>query len=95
MPGATQGSSCQHGGTVTEGSGDVKIGGKSAARVGDQHKCPQNTAGVAHEGGPILPPGFTKVLINGQAAARAQDTMSCKDGSTDTIIGGDMTVLVG
>ncbi|MEM7530884.1 MAG: PAAR domain-containing protein [Chloroflexota bacterium] len=95
MPAATMGSSCQHGGIVEQGSPDVKIGGKSAARVGDNHKCPQNTAGIAHEGGPILPPGCTKVLINGKAAARAQDTMSCKDGSIDTIIGGDMTVMIG
>lgn len=63
-----------------------------AARVGDIHACPMVT-GVAHGGGPILPPCSPLVLIGGMPAARLADQATCV-GPPDVISKGASTVLI-
>lgn len=65
-----------------------------AARLTDQHVCPQVTAGVPHVGGPILSPGMPNVLIGGMPASRLADFALCV-GPLDTISKGAATVLTG
>ena len=66
-----------------------------AARVGDNHICPQVTpSGTPHVGGPIVGPGAATVLIAGQPAAVVGDTCVCA-GPPDTIVAGSGTVLIG
>lgn len=62
--------------------------GQPAARVGDNHTCPQ------HVGGPILPAGCPTVLIGGQPAARVGDKCQC-EGPPDVIAKGSGTVIIG
>lgn len=66
-----------------------------AARVGDNHICPQVTpGGTPHVGGPIIGPGAPTVLIGGQPAAVVGDNCTCA-GPPDTIVAGSGTVLIG
>ncbi len=65
-----------------------------AARVGDLHVCPLNTAGVPHVGGPIMPPGTPTVMIEGLPAAVVGDLCTCT-GPPDSIVMGSQTVLIG
>jgi uncharacterized Zn-binding protein involved in type VI secretion len=83
-----------HGGVIVVGSPNVLIGNKPAARVGDNHTCPQVDGIKPHVGGPIMPPGSPTVLINGLPAARMGDMAQCV-GPTDTIAMGEFTVQIG
>jgi uncharacterized Zn-binding protein involved in type VI secretion len=65
-----------------------------AARVGDNHTCPQLTGHVPHVGGPILPPGAPNVLICGKPAAVVGNPVECK-GPQDSIVKGSSTVMIG
>lgn len=67
------------------------MGGKPAARLGDNHICPLPNP---HVGGPILPPCCPNVLIGNQPAARVDDKALC-NGPVDTIATGSATVLIG
>ena len=71
--------------------------GKPAARVGDNHTCPETEStpagDVPHAGGPIQPPGCKTVVIDGQPAARIDDQAVCV-GPTDTISAGSATVII-
>lgn len=97
QPAARMGDSTAHGGVITLGFPTVLIGGKPAARVGDMHTCPMQTPAVPpvpHVGGPIMPPGGMTVLIGNMPAARMGDMATCV-GPPDSIILGEMTVLIG
>jgi uncharacterized Zn-binding protein involved in type VI secretion len=67
-----------------------------AARVGDNHTCPQVNPGSGnpHTGGPILPPGAPTVFIGGQPAATVGDMCTCA-GPPDSITKGSLTVTIG
>lgn len=93
-PAARMGDQTAHGGVIVLGLPTVLIGGQPAARVGDMHTCPLVTGLVPHVGGPVLPPGGVTVLIGGLPAARMGDMLTCV-GPPDTIIRGEMTVLIG
>ncbi|NTX99045.1 PAAR domain-containing protein [Deinococcus sp. JMULE3] len=64
-----------------------------AARLGDQHTCPQFSGWTPHVGGPITG-GQPTVLIGGQPAARLGDPCVCA-GPPDTITRGSSTVRIG
>ncbi len=68
--------------------------GQPAARVGDNHVCPEFNGPVPHVGGPILPTGCLTVLIGGLPAARVTDRLVCV-GPPDVIVKGEPTVLIG
>lgn len=68
--------------------------GNPAARILDLHVCPLLTAGIAHVGGPVLPPGEPTVLIGKIPAARLGDQLACI-GPPDTIVGASATVMIG
>ncbi|HVP00891.1 MAG TPA: PAAR domain-containing protein [Bryobacteraceae bacterium] len=70
------------------------MSGQPAARVGDEHLCPQSTGPVPHFGGPILPPGEPTVLIGGSPAARMSDQATCI-GPIDMIARGAFPVPIG
>ncbi|MBI5536734.1 MAG: PAAR domain-containing protein [Deltaproteobacteria bacterium] len=65
-----------------------------AARVGDNHVCPQLTGLVPHGGGPVLPPGAANVQICGKPAAVVGNPAQC-NGPMDTIVKGSSTVFIG
>ena len=78
--------------TIAGGSGDVKINGRGAARVGDSStshlrpggkRCPAHTASITS--------GSSSVSINGQPAATVGSSLagctSVATGSGDVIIG--------
>ena len=97
QPAARMGDTTAHGGAIVLGMPTVLIGGLPAARVADMHTCPMVTPGVPpvpHVGGPILPPGGMTVLIGNMPAARMGDMATCV-GPPDSIILGEMTVLIG
>lgn len=66
-------------GVIVEGSGDVSIGGQSAARAGDA----TSTGNVVVEGSP-------DVFINGKPAAVQGDSTSCGG----VVIGGSSNVFI-
>jgi len=92
-PAARMGDTTAHGGTIMLGSPNVLIGGMPAARATDMHVCPMVTGIVPHVGGPIMLGSLT-VLINNMPAARMGDMATCV-GPPDTILAGEMTVLIG
>ncbi len=97
QPAARQGDQTAHGGTITVGCMTVLIGGQPAARIGDLHTCPMQTPGtppIPHVGGPITGPGVATVLIGGMPAAVVGDMCVCT-GPPDSIVAGEMTVLIG
>lgn len=97
QPAARMGDTTAHGGSIVVGFPTVMIGGKPAARVGDMHTCPMQSPAVPpipHVGGPIMPPGGMTVLIGNMPAARMGDMATCV-GPPDSIILGEMTVLIG
>jgi uncharacterized Zn-binding protein involved in type VI secretion len=57
-----------------------------AARIGDEHICPQ------HGGGPILT-GCPSVIIGGEICARVTDLAEC-EGAIDVIAVGSATVII-
>ena len=66
-----------------------------AARVTDNHTCPQiNPNGNPHTGGPIMPPGTPTVIIGGMPAATVNSMCVCA-GPPDSIIKGSATVMIG
>ena len=70
----------------------------AAARLGDDHTCPQSTPGtppVPHKGGPISGPGASKVSIGGQPAAASGDTCVCVAPSMDKVQKGSLKVTFG
>ena len=96
-PAARMGDMTAHGGSIVAGCPTVLIGGKPAARVGDNHVCPMCNPGTPpppHVGGPIMPPGVPVVLIGGMPAACVGDMLMCA-GTPDTIASGCPTVLIG
>ncbi|HBH06416.1 MAG TPA: type VI secretion protein [Flavobacteriales bacterium] len=69
----------------------------AAARITDQHICPEQSAGhpsIPHVGGPIVGPGSPTVLIGGLPAAVLVDTCVCV-GPPDFIVTGSATVFIG
>jgi len=68
------------------------MSGKPAARIGDNHVCPEVTVIVPHVGGPIVE-GSENVFINGKPAARVGDMATCV-GPTDHIATGSPTVFI-
>lgn len=82
-----------HGGHITVGSMNVRIGGAFAARGGDFAICPQVTGVVPHVGGPITI-GSRSVRINGLPAARLGDLI-VEVGPPSIIATGAPTVLIG
>ena len=93
-PAARMGDQTAHGGVIVMGFPTVLIGGQPAARVGDMHTCPLVNGLVPHVGGPVIPPGGVTVLIGNQPAARIGDMLTCV-GPPDTIVKGEVTVLIG
>jgi len=82
---------------INEGSGNVNINSKPAARKGDDLTDHQNTSSppVVHFPGPTVPKisgGSSTVFINGKAAARKGDAINCSSkilvGSSNVNIGG-------
>ena len=69
--------------------------GEAAARLFDDHVCPDTTSLISHEGGKILGPGTPMVLIGGLPAARMGDFALCATGPADVIVGGAAQVLIG
>ena len=92
-PAARMGDTMAHGGTIVLGSPNVLIGGMPAARATDMHACPLLSGVVPHVGGPIML-GSVTVLINSMPAARMGDMATCT-GPPDSIMVGEMTVLIG
>lgn len=82
QPAARMGDSHEKG-PILEGSKDVRIGGKPAARVGDKAKCGKGFDAIVE--------GEATVRINGKLAARMGDKHSCKG----LIISGCKTVRIG
>lgn len=83
------GHGCYPGRPIVEGSGNVFINGKPAARVGDMldtHCCGPS----CHDG--VITEGSGSVFINGKPAARIGDAVSCDsalaEGSSNVNIGG-------
>jgi len=78
---------------INEGSSNVNINGKPAARSGD--KLTDHFKGdTVHFSGPTTPKisgGSSTVFINGKAAARKEDSINCSSkinvGSGDVTIG--------
>ncbi|MGR5285085.1 PAAR domain-containing protein [Vibrio maritimus] len=66
--------------------------GKPAARIGDNHQCPETTAKVSHIGGPVAA-GSSSITINGMPAARKGDKLICV-GPPDTIKEGSSSVFI-
>jgi uncharacterized Zn-binding protein involved in type VI secretion len=79
-----------HPGLVAQGSPDVLIEGKPAARVTDKHVCLLPPTAGPHPPSPIAK-GSGTVFINGLAAARQSDTAGCGA----QIVMGALTVLIG
>ena len=95
-PAARIGDPTSHGTPLGPGPGslNVLIGGKPAWRAGsDFHSCPQVTGGVPHVGGTVAV-GSATVLINNLPAARLGD-MIVESGPPNSIVMGEMTVLIG
>lgn len=97
MPAAARlGDMTAHAGTPLgpgPGSSNVMIGGLPAWRaVADSHACPLTTPNP-HVSGTVLM-GSTTVLINGFPAARMGDSI-VETGSSNSIIMGDFTVIIG
>jgi uncharacterized Zn-binding protein involved in type VI secretion len=95
-PAARQGDPTSHGGTITQGSPNVFIGGRPAARQGDFASCPQVQPGnppTPHVGGPITG-GSATVLINGRRAARTGDAVTEAAGAGSTVQAAQGTVLI-
>ncbi len=100
FPAARRGDSTTHGGGI-HGSGyaKVRVGGKSAWRVGDMHICRQlNPPPPSNPHGPgmVLKGSFT-VLIGGQPAARQSDVIMEPAAvvAINPIASGETTVLIG
>lgn len=93
LPAARLGDQTVHGGVIAVGCPTVLIGGKPAARIGDQHVCPMVTGVVPHVGGPLALGAFT-VLVGGPPQSRQTDMAICV-GPPDMVAIGMPTVLVG
>lgn len=98
MPAAARlGDMTAHAGTPLgpgPGSSNVIIGGMPAWRaVTDSHACPLTTPNP-HGSGIVLT-GSTTVFINGFPAARMGDSIVEAGGSSNSIIMGDFTVIIG
>lgn len=96
-PAARAGDSTSHGGVIMSGAPTVLIGGKPAARVGDQVLCPlvdiSNNAPLPHIGGPISS-GVPTVLIGGLPAATVGDVV-VESNAQSSIAQGAATVIIG
>lgn len=79
-----------HPGLLVQGSPDVLIENRNAARVGDKHVCLLPPPAGPHPASPIAK-GSASVLINGRAAARQFDTAGCGA----PILQGAPTVVIG
>ena len=81
---AHEGGKAHRGGVIIEGSSDVLIEGKRAARVGDKAAC--------EAGGPdIVIEGAAMVQINGKPAAK----VGSKTAHGGEIVSGALEVLIG
>jgi uncharacterized Zn-binding protein involved in type VI secretion len=95
-PAARAGDPTTHSGAVTQGSPNVFIGGRPAARRGDAASCPQSVPGnppVPHAGG-VISGGSATVRINGRAAARAGDAVTEAAGTGSAVQATQGTVIV-
>ncbi len=97
QPAARMGDNTVHGTPLSPGPGsaNVLIGGMPAWRASlDTHVCPLvNPGGAPHASG-MVTMGSTTVLINGMPAARMNDSIM-ESAPPNTIISGEMTVLIG
>lgn len=66
----------------------------AAARIADDHSCPDSTGPVPHVGGPIVGPGEPTVLIEKMPASVVGDAAVCV-GPPDSIVAGSATVIIG
>ena len=95
QPAARVGDLTSHGTPLAPGPGspNVLIGGRSAWRAAsDFHACPLFNGPSPHVGGVVII-GSPTVLINGLFAARQGDFVA--EGPPNTIVLGEMTVLIG
>jgi uncharacterized Zn-binding protein involved in type VI secretion len=91
--GVTVGASTSHGGTVVNGSTNVRINSQPMARVGSQQTCPLiGPNNVPHSGGTIQN-GSATVRVNGAPAALNGSIATCV-GATCTINGNRPAVRV-
>jgi uncharacterized Zn-binding protein involved in type VI secretion len=95
QPAARVGDLTSHGTPLGPGPGslNVLIGGRPAWRAtADFHACPLFNGPSPHVGG-VVALGSLTVSINGQPAARQGDSVA--EGPPNTILLGEMTVLIG
>lgn len=95
QPAARIGDTTSHGTPLEPGPGspNVLIGSRPAWRAGsDFHACPLFNGPSPHVGG-VVAMGSPIVLINGLPAVRQGDFVA--EGPPNTIVLGEMTVLVG
>ena len=93
-PAARVGDLTNHGGTIVgPGVSSVRIGGQTAAVLGDQTTCPLINGTVPHVGGPIVTASAT-VFIGGKPAARVGDA-NTEQGASATIATGAPSVFIG
>lgn len=75
---------------LVEFSGDVKINGRGAGRLGDHYAAHGCVTHSAHQD--VISAGSSSVFINGRPAARVGDAVSIggsvMEGSGDVFIGG-------
>ena len=96
QPAARFGDSTSHGTPLGPGLGspNVMIGKKPAWRAtADIHNCPLATGVVPHVGG-VVALGSVTVFINNLPAVRQGDAI-VEGGSPNTIVSGELTVLIG
>jgi uncharacterized Zn-binding protein involved in type VI secretion len=79
-----------HPGLLMQGSPNVLIENRPAARVGDKHVCMLPPLAGPHPPSPVAK-GSATVLINGKPAARQSDTAGCGA----PILKGAITVMIG
>ena len=94
-PAARAGDPTTHGGQVTQGSPNVFIGGRPAARQGDAATCPLVTGNppAPHAGG-VINGGSATVRINGRPAARAGSAVTEAAGPGSAVQATQAAVLV-
>lgn len=86
-------------GAIASGAGTVIIGGRPAARAGqDLATCSGATPLMPH-GSPVIAQGSSSVIIEGRMAARKADKLVCgaaiSDGCASVIIGGETQTVPG
>ena len=73
MPGITRKTTDSAGGVLTQGSSNVFVNGKAAARKGDTVAG----HGISVHAAPVMVGSSSKVKVNGKGVCRAGDAASC------------------